>query len=129
MADLAAIKEQLDALTLVEAAELVKTLEEAWGVTAAAPMMMGAMPMAGGAGGDAAAAEEKTDFDVVLEDVGAQKIKVIKAVREIDSALGLKEAKDVVEGAPSTVLSGVNKEQAENAVKVLAEAGAKAVVK
>jgi len=129
MADIAAIKEQLNGLTLMEAAQLVKELEEEWGVTAAAPMVMGAMPMGGGGGGEAAVAEEKIDFDVVLEDVGAQKIKVIKAVREIDPALGLKEAKDVVEATPATVLSGVPKETAEAAVKVLAEAGAKAVVK
>lgn len=128
MADLSKIKEQLDGLTLVEAAELVSMLEEAWGVSAAAPVMMGAMP-AGGGGGEAVAAVEQSEFDLVLEDVGAQKIKVIKAVREVNPSLGLKEAKDVVEAAPTTVLSGVPKEDAEAAGKVLEEAGAKVAIK
>jgi len=128
MADLAKIKEQLDGLTLVEAAELVKVLEEAWGVSAAAPVMMGAMP-AGGGGDAAADAAEQTEFALVLEDVGAQKIKVIKAVREVNPSLGLKEAKEVVEGAPTNVLEGVNREDAEAAGKKLEEAGAKVSVK
>ena len=125
MADLAKIKEQLDELTLVEAAELVSQLEEAWGVSAAAPVMMGAM--AGGGEGEAAA--EQTEFDLVLEDIGAQKIKVIKAVREVNPALGLKEAKDVVESAPTSVLAGATKEECEAAGKILEDAGAKVAVK
>lgn len=126
MADLSKIKEQLDELTLVEAAELVSLLEEAWGVSAAAPVMMGAVAAGGG---EAAVAEEQTEFDLVLEDVGAQKIKVIKAVREVNPSLGLKEAKDVVESAPTSVLSGVQKEEAEAAGKTLEEAGAKVSIK
>lgn len=126
MADLSKIKEQLDGLTLVEASELVSMLEEAWGVSAAAPVMMGAMPSGGG---EAVAVEEKVEFDLVLEDVGAQKIKVIKAVREVNPTLGLKEAKDVVESAPTNVLTAVTKDEAEAAGKVLEEAGAKIAVK
>ena len=110
-----------------EAAELVKVLEEAWGVSAAAPVMMGAMPMGGGDGG--ADAAEQTEFNVMLEDVGSQKIKVIKAVRELNPALGLKEAKEVVESAPVAVLEGIEKDAAEAGVKTLEEAGAKASVK
>lgn len=127
MADLDKIVEQLEKLTLPQVAELKTMLEERWGVTAAAPMVMGAMPMAG-----AVAAEEvgeKTEFDVVLEDVGAEKVKVIKAVREINPELGLREAKEVVEGAPAAVLQGANKEAAEAAKKTLEDAGAKASVK
>ena len=128
MADLNKIVDQLNKLTLPEVAELKKMLEELWGVTAAAPMVMGAMPMGGGAA-VAEAVEEKTEFDVVLEDVGAEKIKVIKAVREINPELGLREAKEVVEGAPAPVVHGVNKEDAAAAKKVLEEAGAKASIK
>ncbi len=121
MADLEAIKEQLDGLTLLEASELVKMLEEAWGVSAAAPVAMAAM---GVAGGDAAEeAEEQTEFDVVLTDVGAKKINVIKAVRALTN-LGLKEAKEVVEGAPSTILQGVSKESAAEAKQALEAEGA-----
>ena len=121
MADLEAIKEQLDGLTLVEASELVKMLEEAWGVSAAAPMAMAAM----GAGGDdaAEAVEEQTEFDVVLTDIGAKKINVIKAVRSLTS-LGLKEAKEVVEGEPSTILSAVSKDSAAEAKETLEAEGA-----
>lgn len=129
MAKLEKIVEELEGLTLPEVAELKKMLEERWGVTAAAPIMMGAMPVAGAAGGEAEAAEEKTEFDVVLEEVGAEKIKVIKAVREINPELGLREAKEVVEGAPSTVLQGAKKEDAEAAKKSLEEAGAKVTIK
>ena len=129
MAKLEKIVEELEGLTLPEVAELKKMLEERWGVTAAAPIMMGAMPVAGAAGGEAEAAEEKTEFDVVLEEVGAEKIKVIKAVREINPELGLREAKEVVEGAPSTVLQGAKKEDAEAATKSLEEAGAKVTIK
>jgi large subunit ribosomal protein L7/L12 len=128
MASFDAIIEQLDKLTLPEAAELVKKLEEHWGVSAAAPMMMGAMPMAGGAAA-AVEAVEQTEFEVVLSDVGAEKIKVIKAVREVNPTLGLKEAKDVVEAAPSSIASGVNKEEAERAKKILEDAGAKVTIK
>src|SRR6476659_635952 len=110
MADLNAIVDQLSGLSIMEAAELVKKLEEKWGVSAAAAPMM----MAGGGGGAAAAApaEEKTEFTVVLADAGANKINVIKEVRSITN-LGLKEAKDLVEGAPKTVKEGVNKDEAE----------------
>src|SRR5512137_3202625 len=94
----------LDALTLMEAAELSKLLQDKWGVSAAAPVMMGAMP-AGGAAAAAAPVEEKTEFDVVLKDGGAKKIEVIKVVRQLIPSLGLKEAKDMVDGAPQTVLS------------------------
>lgn len=125
MADLAAIKEQLDGLTLLEASELVGMLEEAWGVSAAAPAMAMAMP---GMGGDGAAAEEKTDFDVVLTDVGAKKINVIKAVRGITS-LGLKEAKELVESAPAPVLQGVAKDAAEEAKAALEAEGAAVDIK
>jgi large subunit ribosomal protein L7/L12 len=127
MADLAKIQEQLSELTLAEAAELVKSLEEAWGVSAAAPVMMGGMPMMGGEG--AAVEEEKTEFDVVLEDVGAEKIKVIKAVREVNPGLGLKEAKEVVESAPTAVLESMTKEDAESAKATLEAAGAKVAIK
>ncbi len=126
MADLQAIIEKLDELTLPEASELVSKLEEHWGVSAAAPVAMGAMPMAAGG---AEAAEEQTEFDVVLEDAGAQKIKVIKAVREVNSSLGLKEAKEVVESAPTAVLEGLTKDDAEAAKSKLEEAGAKVSIK
>jgi large subunit ribosomal protein L7/L12 len=121
MADLEAIKEQLDGLTLLEASELVKMLEEAWGVSAAAPVAMAAV--AGGPGAAAEEAEEQTEFDVVLTDVGAKKINVIKAVRSLTN-LGLKEAKEVVEGAPSTILSSVTKEAADEAKEALEAEGA-----
>jgi large subunit ribosomal protein L7/L12 len=126
MADLQAIKEQLDGLSLLEASQLVKMLEEAWGVSAAAPVAMAA------AGGLPAAAaepvEEQTEFDVVLTDAGAKKINVIKVVRALTS-LGLKEAKDVVEGAPSTLLSAVSKEAAQDAKEKLEAEGASVQVK
>lgn len=123
MADLAKIVDELSALTVLEAAELSKMLEEKWGVSAAAPVAVAA---AGAAG--AAAAEEKTEFDVVLMEAGANKINVIKEVRAI-TALGLKEAKDLVEGAPKTVKEGVSKEDAEKFKKQLEAAGAKVEVK
>jgi large subunit ribosomal protein L7/L12 len=126
MADLEKIVEDLSSLTLMEAAELTKMLEEKWGVSAAAPMA-GMMPMAGVAGA-AEEAEEKTEFDVVLTEVGPKKINVIKEVRALTS-LGLKEAKDVVDGAPSTILEAVNKESAEEAKKKLEEVGAVVEVK
>jgi large subunit ribosomal protein L7/L12 len=119
--------EKIGALTLVEASELKKALEEKFGVTAAAPMMMGGGMMAGGAA-PAAAAEEQTEFDVELTDAGAQKLNVIKAVREI-TGLGLKEAKDLVEGAPKVVKEAASKDDANNLKKKLEEAGAKVTLK
>jgi large subunit ribosomal protein L7/L12 len=127
MADINAIVDQISALTLGEAADLKKALEEKFGVTASAPMMMGMMPAAGG-GAPAAAAEEKTEFDVILSDAGAQKINVIKAVREA-TGLGLKEAKDLVDGAPKTVKEALSKADAEALKKKLEEAGAKVEMK
>jgi large subunit ribosomal protein L7/L12 len=121
---------ELDSLTLMEAAELSKMLQDKWGVSAAAPVMMGAMPAAGGAAAAAAApAEEKTEFDVVLKDGGAKKIEVIKVVRQLVPNLGLKEAKDMVDGAPQTVLSAVSKEAAADAKTKLEAAGAGVEVK
>ena len=114
----------LDSMTVLELNELVKAIEEKFGVSAAAM----AAPAAGGAGGGAAAAEEKTEFNVVLLEAGANKVSVIKAVREI-TGLGLKEAKDLVDGAPKTVKEAVAKADAEAAVKKLVEAGAKAELK
>ena len=121
------ILDEIKGLTLLEASELVKKMEEAFGVSAAAaaPVMM-----AGAAGGGAAAApaEEKTEFSVVLTEVGANKINVIKAVREVTS-LGLKEAKDLVDGAPKTVKEGVNKDEAATIKKKFEDAGAKVEIK
>jgi large subunit ribosomal protein L7/L12 len=125
MADLANLVEQLSALTVLEAAELSKLLEEKWGVSAAAPVAVAA---AGGAAAAAAPVEEKTDFDVILADAGEKKINVIKEVRAI-TGLGLKEAKDLVEAAPKPVKEGVNKDEAEKIKKILEEAGAKVEVK
>jgi len=125
MADLAKLVDDLSGLTVLEAAELSKMLEEKWGVSAAAPVAVAA---AGGAGAPAAAAEEKTAFDVILANAGAQKINVIKVVREL-TGLGLKEAKDLVEGAPKPVKTGVAKEEAETMKKKLTEAGATVEVK
>jgi large subunit ribosomal protein L7/L12 len=121
VADLQKIVDDLSSLTVLEAAELAKMLEEKWGVSAAAPVAM----MAGGAaaGGGEAAAEEKTEFTVVLAAAGAQKINVIKEVRAITS-LGLKEAKDLVEGAPKPVKEGIPKDEAEKIKKQLEDAGA-----
>ena len=126
MADLAKIVEELSALTVIEAAELSKLLEEKWGVSAAAPVAVAAAGAAAGAA--AAPAEEKTEFNVVLTDAGANKINVIKEVRTI-TGLGLKEAKDLVEGAPQTVKEGVAKADAENMKKTLEAAGAKVELK
>jgi large subunit ribosomal protein L7/L12 len=122
MADINAIADQIQGLTLMEAAQLVKLLEEKLGVSAAAAAVAVA-PAAGAATAAAPAAEEKTEFTVVLTAVGPEKIKVIKAVREVTS-LGLKEAKDLVDGAPKPVKEGVNKEEAESIKKKFAEAGA-----
>ena len=121
MADLEKLAEDLSALTVLEAADLSKLLEEKWGVSAAAPVAVAAAAPA--AGGDGAAAEEKTDFDVILTAFGDKKINVIKEVRGI-TGLGLKEAKDLVEGAPKPVKEGVNKDEAEEIKKKLEEAGA-----
>jgi large subunit ribosomal protein L7/L12 len=119
----------LDALTLLEAAELSKLLQEKWGVSAAAPVMMGAMAAGGAPAAAAAPVEEKTEFDVVLKDGGAKKIEVIKVVRQLVPSLGLKEAKDMVDGAPQTVLSAVSKEAAADAKAKLETAGAGVEVK
>jgi len=124
MADLAKLVDELSALSVLEAADLSKMLEEKWGVSAAAPVAMAAA----GAAGAGAVAEEKTAFDVVLASAGAQKINVIKVVREL-TGLGLKEAKDLVEGAPKPVKTGVTKEDAESMKKKLTEAGATVEVK
>jgi large subunit ribosomal protein L7/L12 len=126
MADLQKLVDELSKLTVLEAAELSKKLEEAWGVSAAAPVAVAAA--AGGAGGGAAAAEEKTEFTVVLVDGGEKKINVIKEVRAI-TGLGLKEAKDLVEGAPKNVKEGVSKQEAADLKKKLEEAGAKVELK
>jgi len=126
MADLAKIVDDLSSLTVLEAAELSKLLEEKWGVSAAAPVAVAAA--AGGAGPAAPVEEEKTEFDVILTDAGANKINVIKEVRAI-TGLGLKEAKDLVEGAPKAVKEGVSKAEAADIKKKLEDAGAKADVK
>ena len=123
MADLAKIADELSALTVLEAAELSKMLEEKWGVSAAAPVAVAAV-----AGGEAAAAEEKDSFDVVLTAAGDKKINVIKEVRAI-IGLGLKEAKDLVEGAPKAVKEGVDKAEAEALKAKLEEAGASVELK
>ncbi len=115
------IIESIEKLSVLELSDLVKALEEKFGVSAAAPMMMGAMPSGGG---EAAPAEAKDSFDVVLASAGAQKIAVIKALREIDPALGLKEAKDLADGAPKNVKEGVSPAEAEEMKKKLEEAGA-----
>jgi len=126
MADLEKIAEDLSSLTVMEAAELSKLLEEKWGVSAAAPVAVAAAP--GAAGGDAGAAEEKTEFDVILTAAGDKKINVIKEVRAI-TGLGLKEAKDLVEGAPKPVKEGASKDEAEEIKKKLEEAGASVELK
>jgi large subunit ribosomal protein L7/L12 len=127
MADVNAIFEQIKTLTLLEAAELVKLMEEGFGVSAAAAAVAAA-PAAGGAAAAAAPAEEKTEFTVVLTAAGANKINVIKVVREVTS-LGLKEAKDLVDGAPKPIKEGVSKEEAETIKKKFVDAGATVEVK
>ncbi len=121
------VVEYIKGITVIELSQLVKTLESELGVSAAAAMPM-AMPMAGGAAGGAAAAEEKTEFTVTLTDIGGNKINVIKVVREVTS-LGLKEAKDLVEGAPKPIKEGVNKDEAAAIKKKFEEVGAKVEVK
>ncbi len=125
MSDLNKLVEELSSLSVLEAAQLTKLLEEKWGVSAAAPMAMAAMPAmaAGGAAAAAAPAEEKTEFSVILKGVGDKKIDVIKVIRQLTS-LGLKEAKDLAETANAKVLDGVAKDAAEDAKKKLTEAGA-----
>ena len=122
------IAEELDGLTLLQAAQLSKMLQEKWGVSAAAPVAMAAAPGAAAGGGAAAAAEEKTEFDVVLSAAGEKKIQVIKVVREL-TGLGLKEAKDLVDGAPKAVKEKVTKAEAEDMKKKLEEQGAQVQVK
>ena len=121
MADLEKLVDELGSLSLLEASELTKMLEEKWGVSAAAPVAMGMMPM--GAAGAAEEEEEKTEFDVVLKEIGPKKINVIKEVRAM-TGLGLKEAKDVVDGAPNTIMEAVAKDAAEEAKSKLEAAGA-----
>ena len=125
MADLNKIVEDLSSLTVLEAAELSKLLEEKWGVSAAAPVAVAAAPAAGGG---EAAAEEKTEFDIELSEAGSNKIAVIKEVRTI-TGLGLKEAKDLVEGAPKPLKQAVKKEEAEEMKKALEAAGARVTLK
>ena len=124
MADLEKIVEQISELSLLEAADLVKMLEEKLGVSAAAPMAMAAMPMAAAAEPE----EEQTEFDVILKEIGPKKIEVIKAVRQL-TALGLKESKEMVDGAPNTVLEAVAKEAAEDAKAKMEAAGAVVEIK
>lgn len=124
MSDITKIAEELGKLSVLEAAELVKHLEEAWGVSAAAPAAAAAP-----AGGDSAPAEEKTDFNVIIAEVGGNKIAVIKAVREVASGLGLADAKKLVESAPVAVIEGANKDDAETAKGKLEAAGAKVELK
>ena len=124
MADLEKIVEQISELSLLEAADLVKMLEEKLGVSAAAPMAMAAMPMAAAAEPE----EEQTEFDVILKEIGPKKIEVIKAVRQL-TALGLKESKEMVDGAPNTVLEAVTKEAAEDAKAKMEAAGAVVEIK
>jgi large subunit ribosomal protein L7/L12 len=119
------IKEALGQMPVLELVDLIKELEDEWGVSAAAPVAVAAAP---GAGGDAGAAEEKTEFDVVMSSFGDNKVAVIKAVRGI-TGLGLKEAKEMVEGAPTTVKEGASKEESEDIKKQLEEAGASVEVK
>jgi large subunit ribosomal protein L7/L12 len=129
-ADLSKIADDLSKLTVLEAAELTKILEEKWGVSAAAPVAFAAAPAAGGGGAaPAEAAEEQTEFTVVLTAGGDKKINVIKEVRAIRADLGLKEAKDLVEGAPQNVKENVSKQEAEEIKKKLEEAGASVQIK
>jgi large subunit ribosomal protein L7/L12 len=129
MADLAKLVDELSALTVLEAAELSKMLEQKWGVSAAAPVAVAAaVPAAGAAAAAAAPAEEQTEFTVILASAGDKKINVIKEIRTI-TGLGLKEAKDLVEGAPKTIKEGVSKDEAAKIKKILEEQGAKVEVK
>jgi large subunit ribosomal protein L7/L12 len=129
MADTSALVEQLSGLTVLEVADLVKQLEEKWGVSAAAPVAVAAVGGAAAGGAAAPAAEEKTAFDVILKETGANKIGVIKEVRACVAGLGLAEAKALVEGAPKTLKEGVTKEEAEEIKKKIEAAGAKVEIK
>ncbi|MBV9672926.1 MAG: 50S ribosomal protein L7/L12 [Verrucomicrobia bacterium] len=129
MADTTQIVEQLSALTVLEIADLVKKLEERWGVSAAAPVTAAATPAGGGAAAAAPAVEEKTAFDVILKEFGANKIAVIKEVRAAVAGLGLAEAKALVESAPKPIKEGVTKEEAEEIKKKVEAAGAKVEIK
>lgn len=129
MADTNALVEQLSGLTVLEVAALVKSLEEKWGVSAAAPVAVAAAPAGGGGAAAAAPAEEKTTFDVILKEAGPNKIAVIKEVRACVAGLGLAEAKALVEGAPKSVKEGVTKEEAAEIKKKIEAAGAKVEVK
>jgi len=129
MADIQKITDEISSLTLLEARDLVKSLEEKLGIKAAVPMAMAAIPVAGaGAGAEAAPAEEKVEFDVILTGFGDKKIQVIKVVREL-TGLGLKEAKDLVEGVPKPVKEGVSKDEAATMKKKLEEAGGTVEIK
>ena len=128
MADLNTIADELSSLTVMQAAELVKVLEQKWGVSAAAPVAVAAGPAAGAAGAAAKPAEEKTEFTLVLQAAGEKKINVIKEVRTI-TGLGLKEAKDLVEGAPKTVKEGLSKEDSNKFAEMLKAAGATVEIK
>ena len=128
MADLQSLVDQLSSLTVLEAAALSKLLEEKWGVSAAAPVAVAAAPAVGGAAAAAAPVEEQTEFTVILAKAGDKKINVIKEIRTI-TGLGLKEAKDLVEGAPKTVKEGANKDEAAKIKKVLEEQGATVEIK
>ena len=123
------VMDMVEKMTVLELNDLVKAMEEKFGVSAAAPMMMGAMPAGGAAGADAEPVEEQTEFDVVLADAGANKIAVIKAVRTLNQTLGLVEAKALVESAPKVLLEGVKKKKPQAAKKTLEEAGAKVELK
>lgn len=129
MSKIEQIADDLSSLTVLEAAELAKLLEEKWGVSAAAPVAVAGVAAAGGAEGGDAPAEEQTEFDVVLISAGEKKIGVIKVVREIVAGLGLKEAKDLVESAPKSVKDGVNKAEAEEIKKKFEDAGATVEIK
>ena len=128
MGDIQRIAEEISSLTLLEARDLVKVLEEKLGIKAAVPMAMGAMPAPGVAGAEAAPAEEKTEFDVILTGFGEKKIQVIKVVREL-TGLGLKEAKDLVEGVPKPVKEGVSKDEAASMKKKIEDQGGTAEIK
>ena len=129
MSDTQKVMDMVDKMTVLELNELVKALEKKFGVSASAPVMMGAVATGGNATASAEPTEEQTEFDVILASAGANKISVIKVVRELNQALGLVEAKNLVESAPKTILEGAKKEAAQNAKKKLEDAGAKVELK